>query len=189
MKGLLFSILLCVFCITTDLKALPAQVIIIRHAEKPATPEGDSLSTKGRERAAAMVPYFMETKELITNGTPFAIYATSPSKANTSRRSIETVTPLAEKLGLTLKSGFEFDDYKKMVDEIKNDASYHDKTVLICWEHSHIPEIARAFGALQTPGRWLNEVFDRDWVISFSKTGRATFQNIPQRLMYGDTQN
>lgn len=39
-----------------SLHAAPAQIIIIRHAEKP--PEGNQLSIKGMERAAALIPFF-----------------------------------------------------------------------------------------------------------------------------------
>ena len=51
----------------------PAQVIIIRHAEKP--PVGDDLTPKGRQRAAALVPYFLETPEVLEYKLPAAIYA------------------------------------------------------------------------------------------------------------------
>jgi hypothetical protein len=42
---------------------------------------------------------------------------------------------------------------------------------------------------LQTPAKWPGEVFDRTWVITFEPSGRALFQNLPQRLMYGDAAN
>jgi len=41
-----------------SLHADPAQVILIRHAEKPE--QGHDLSLPGRQRAAALVPYFRE---------------------------------------------------------------------------------------------------------------------------------
>lgn len=187
MKQAFILLFISIFSMTAQLPALPAQVIIIRHAEKP--PQGNELSLKGKERAAALVPYFTETESLILNGTPIAIYAMAAPKGDSSLRPIQTVKPLAEKLGLTLKDKFERDHYKKMVEEIKSDPTYHGKTVLICWEHDLIPEIARALGALQTPNRWPGEVFDRTWVISIAPYGRASFQNLPQRLMYGDTSN
>lgn len=167
--------------------AVPAQVVIIRHAEKPS--KGNNLDTRGRERAAAYVPFFQENKEIFTFGHPVAIYAMKPSKEDPSERPVETVTPLAESLKITINKNYERNDYKKMVGEIKSDKSYNDKMVLICWEHHLIPEIARAFGALQAPGLWQGTVFDRLWMITFSKTGKATFQNQPQRLMFGDSTN
>jgi hypothetical protein len=180
-------LLLALVGFSFQLYALPSQVLIIRHGEK--TGEGNSLSLKGKERAAALIPFFMETKEFLTNGTPAAIYAVQSSDQNPSQRPVETVQSLADKLKITLNTKYVQDNYKKMVDEIKSDPTYHGKTVLICWEHTVIPEIARAFGALQTPGRWSSEAYDRVWKINFNTSGRASFENLAQKLMYGDTPN
>lgn len=177
--------LLLTLCMASSLSGMPSQIIIIRHAEKAA--QGDGLSTKGRERAAALAPYFMERKEVLTFGAPAAIYAMGTSKEDTSKRPIETVTPLAEQLRLTINTSYTNETVKKMVDEIKNSPGYSGKMVLICWEHVNIPQIARAFSALQTPARWPDEVFDRNWVITYSLTGKANFQNMPQRLLFGDS--
>ncbi|MEI8365374.1 MAG: hypothetical protein WCF65_03055 [Parachlamydiaceae bacterium] len=184
------TLLFIALCLIPSLgiEALPAKVFIIRHADKPEKIEtGNSLSIKGHERAAAFVPYFMETPSLITAGTPVAIYAMAPESSDTYSHSIETVTPLAEKLKLTLITKFDKANYKKMVDEIKTTVAYNGKTVLICWDHSVIPEMARAFGALQTPARWPNTAFDRVWEISYSSTSKALFHNTAQRLLYGDS--
>ena len=187
MKHPLITALLLSFIAASSLSALPAQVIIIRHAEKPA--QGNDLSLKGKERSAALAPYLMETEQLSVHGAPVAIYAAASSKTNSSQRSVQTVTPLADQLKLKVKETFEVENYKKMVDEIKSDPTFNGRTVLICWEHSAIPEIARAFGALQTPSRWPGEAFDRTWLITFGPTGRSSFQNLPQRLMFGDSYN
>lgn len=176
-----------------SLEALPAQIIIIRHAEKSTSNHAEKkisneeLSLKGKERAAALVPYFLETPELITFNAPAAIYASIPPKPATSQRSLETVRPFADLLKITIRDIFESNDYKKMVEEIKKDPALSGKTVLICWEHTYIPEMARAFGAYQTPATWSASTFDRTWIITFQPTGKAIFQNLPQRLMFGDS--
>ena len=121
MKYSFTAAILLTFFVTANLVALPAQVIIIRHAEKP--PQGNELSLKGKERAAALVPYFTETENLITNGTPAAIYAMKAPKADSSLRPIQTVTPLADQLKIKIKDNFERDNYKKMVEEIKADST------------------------------------------------------------------
>lgn len=186
MRNLLATLLLFIVC-AGCLDAAPAQVIIIRHAEKPHTGNSLSLSTKGKERAEALVPFFMETNEFLTYGTPVAIYAMKPSKADPSERSIETVKPLAQVLKLTIKQNHDRNDYKQLVNEILNDPTYHGRLVLISWDHTVIPDIARAFKAFQAPGRWQPEIFDRVWLLNFAPDGKVTFQNIPQRLMYGDS--
>jgi hypothetical protein len=164
---------------------MPAQVIIIRHAEKPLY--GNILSTKGRERAAALVPYFLDTPDILVYGTPSAIYASGPYGDDSSIRSVETVKALAIALKLPLKDCYTHDEYPKMIEEIKKSPEYNGRMVLICWEHQAIPDIARAFGALQIPARWPVDVFDRVWVLSFQHVGKVTFQNIPQRLLFGDS--
>ena len=74
--------------------AQPAQVIIIRHAEKPDS--GNGLSLKGMKRAAALVPYFLGTESLLKFGEPVAIYAQAQRHETSSIRPIETVRPLAK---------------------------------------------------------------------------------------------
>ena len=56
--------------------AQPAQVLIIRHAEKSPQGSAVSLSIKGQERAMAFVPFFTQTPELIYQGLPTALFAT-----------------------------------------------------------------------------------------------------------------
>lgn len=171
---------------TCGLTALPAHVIIIRHAE--TTTDTHELSWKGKERAAAYVPYFLFTPELAKLGTPAAIYASTSSKnGQSSQRAVETVKELADKLQLTVFDKYEPIDYKKLAEEIKTYSAYSGKTILIAWDHATIPELARAFGAFQTPALWHITSFDRTWVISFQSTGKAIFQNLPQRLMFGDS--
>lgn len=184
------------------LEALPAQIIIIRNAEtnsnshsnkkyrnetEKKTSNSDELSLKGKERAAALVPYLLQTHEFTTFSTPAAIYAAALPQPATSQYTQDTVRPIADFLKIGIKDTFEPKDYKKMVEEIKKDTSLSGKTVLICWDYLLIPELARAFGALQTPATWPTNAFDRTWIITLQPSRKASFQNLPQRLMYGDS--
>lgn len=163
--------------------AKPARIIIIRHAEKPA--EGNELSLKGRQRAAALVPYILETPELLKDVPLVAIYAQGPKKEGSSVRSIQTVKGIAEAAKLTVIDKFTRDDFPAMFAEIRKNPAYDGKTVLICWEHKVIPDIATAFGVENPPHRWHGDSYDRTWVITF-KGDEVRFQNLPQRLMFGD---
>ena len=167
--------------------AQPAQVIIIRHAEKPA--EGSELSLSGREQAAALVPYFLETPEVLEFKTPVAIFAQDPKKETSSLRSIETVGPLADALHLKIDKDYLRDDYAKMVEEIKHRKEYDGRTVLICWEHKVIPEIAKAFGVEDAPTKWPGAVFDQTWVITLKENKAPVLKVFHQKLMYGDSAN
>src|SRR5262245_6283919 len=90
----------------------PARVIILRHAEKPE--EGNELSQKGRERAAALVPYFLETPDFFKGMPLAAIYAQGPKKEGSSIRSIQTVKGIAEAAKLTIIDKFTRDDFPDM---------------------------------------------------------------------------
>lgn len=169
------------------LEALPSQILIIRAAERPL--QGDSLSLRGRERAAALAPMITESPEFIVFGQPFAIYAAGASKSDPSKRPVETVKPLADSLKIPIIDKYTNQDYRKMIEEIQFESLYNGKTIVICWEQPLISEIARAFGALQTPARWPVDIFDRIWSITYSPTQKAQFQSLPQRLLYGDSTN
>ena len=82
--------LMLALVIACQAMAQPAQVIIIRHAEKPTS--GNELSLRGEERAAALVPFFLGADELLEFKTPVAIYAQAQKKETSSIRSIETVS-------------------------------------------------------------------------------------------------
>jgi hypothetical protein len=167
--------------------AQPAQVILIRHAEKPD--HGNELSVRGEERAAALVPYFLKTNELLNFKTPVAIYAQKPTSATSSVRAIETVKPLAAALQLDVKNAYTRDDYKRMVDEIMHAKDYEGHMVLICWDHKVIPDIAAEFGAKDAPEKWPAGDYDRTWVITFKPGATPHFNIVPQKLMYGDSDN
>lgn len=172
-------------CGNTLVYAAPAQVIVIRHGEKP--PVGDNLTLKGRERAAALVPYFLYTKALTSFGTPVAIYAEGTT-TTTPTRAMETCNPLAEQLGLKLLSQYTRNQYPAMVQEVLKNPQYNGKTVLICWEHKHIPDIVSALGVQPKMSAWPGKVYDRTLLITYKPDGTvASFKNIPQQLLFGDS--
>jgi hypothetical protein len=169
------------FCVA-GAEAKPAQVIIIRHAEKP--PVGHHLSPQGRRRAAALVPYFLETPEVTRFKTPVAVYAQKSTPEHLSHRPVETVKGLAMALGLELIQ-VPRGEYARMVAEINAKAEYEGKMVLICWEHHAMRGLARAFGVKDAPN-YPDNAFDRTWVLTFGD-GKPTFQELRQKLMYGDS--
>ena len=59
--------------------------------------------------------------------------------------------------------------------------------VLVCWHHSTLPELAREFKAPGVPATWPDRTYDRTWVLTFPNDGPVVFENLPQRLMFGDS--
>ena len=165
-------------------QAAPAQVILIRHAEKPAS--GNELNSQGWQRAKALVYFFKHTPSMTRFGTPAAIYAMAPKGPNGSLRPIQTVTPLADSLGLKINSSYKKGELAGLVGNIMSNSAYNGKMVLICWEHNIIPEIVKDFGWNAAP-QWDGNSFDRAWVLNFNGNSVVSFEDIPQRLLPGDS--
>jgi hypothetical protein len=164
MKGiLLFFISLL---LSTQAYAMPKQVIIMRHAEKPSV--GPYLSEVGEQRAQALVDYLREKPKWLQYGLPTALFAQRPDDVHHSLRSIQTLEPLAQALSLAIDEDYTRDEYPKMIEKIKRNAAYDDKVVLICWSHDALPKMAKKFGAEHAPREWLSDVYDQLWVITFA---------------------
>jgi len=165
--------------------AMPAQVVLIRHGEKPDV--GNELNAQGFERANAL-PLFFQTNPVVTQFGPVAaIYAMAPGSSDGSLRPIETVTPTARALGLPVQSTLTKDQTSELVSEIEGNPSYDGKTVVICWEHKMIPVIASGFGLKDGPEKWPGSVFDRAWVLGFhSVEGAVSLQDIGEQVLPGD---
>lgn len=194
-----------------------SQVLIIRHGEKVGDPKtdndgGPALSIRGSARAAALPSLFVPAMPQTScrlhrnhpnfNGdyrpipikgsaprfaTPNFIFATEKSKH--SNRPVETVTPSAIALDLFINDRFENkeSDIKKMTNSILTESAFSGKVVLICWHHGEIPAVAKALGIAKPP-KWDGKVFDRVWQITFPK-GKATLEDLPQMLLYGDSKS
>jgi hypothetical protein len=196
MRSFLCSLLvlsLAILVCPAPCQARPAQVIIIRHGEKPPDAKTNfNLSRKGKIRAAALAAYFHGDAGTAEHGRPVAIFAMGaddkPSEDH-SHRPVETVQPLACKLDLPVQGQFTHDRYPHLVKHVLEDPRYDGKIVLICWAHGVIPDIAKAFGVKDpTPDPWPGEVYDRLWVLDFKDNGKVAFRNLPQKLLFGDSE-
>jgi hypothetical protein len=166
--------------------AQPAQVLIIRHAEKPSEKSAVNLSLKGQERAMAFVPFFTQTPDLIYQGLPVALFATKVIPRDLSHFALETVEPLSQRLRLLTDAHYAKWDYANLAQEVLTNVKYRRKTVLICWNHEYIPRLAAALGVYPEPSPWPEKVYDRVYIIKY-KGGQASLENMPQRLLFGDS--
>jgi len=174
--------------------AAPAQIILIRHAEKPAT--GSGLSEQGFQRAEALVRFFQTNSVVTTHGTPIAIYAAAPKNEDSSIRSIQTVTPLANALRLTINTAFTRGQTHKIAVDIMENPEYNGRMILICWQHENIVEIVRELAQYNAtgpaaqvalPSVWPGANFDRVWILDLYRGRVVSFKDIPQRLLPGDS--
>jgi hypothetical protein len=176
------------------------KIMVIRHAEKPSNSpltygvtlegerESESLTVRGWQRAGALVSFFAPTNGSFQNQSlaePQFLYASKPTRRNGSRRPMETITPLAEKLANRINSHFSKDEPKEMLEE----AFLCGGVVLICWQHEFIPKIANYIlgDNVTSPQDWPEDRFDMVWVFSKdSESADYSFKQVPQNLLKGD---
>ena len=114
---------------------LPAQIILIRHADEPADPLDPHLSPAGVERAERLVSFITTDSAMTRFGLPVAVFATRTTKDGNGQRTQETVAPLARVLRLPVQTPFLGRDYPALASLIFADPAYAGTTILICWNH------------------------------------------------------
>lgn len=147
--------------------ATPAQVVIIRHAEKPEV--GNQVDSQGCERAYSLPSFFLQNSTVLAYGRPVAIYAQAPDKSDGSLRPVETIAPTAAQLNMAVDTNYIHKDFQALANEVLSSAAYNGRTVFISWEHNGIPDLAIALGAPSSvPSQWPGDVFDQAWVLTYS---------------------
>jgi hypothetical protein len=182
----LWSILLVSWMAFPTAFARPAEIILLRHAEKPAFDWNVHLSKEGRKRAAALADFLTTNPLLLSNGLPAALFAARPTFRGHGRRPAETLEPLARKLKLPIQTPEPAKDAASLAAWIMRDASLDGKTVVVCWVHEDLPALAAAFGVKHPPSHWKSSTFDRVWVITYDRN-KARLRDLPQRLLPGDS--
>jgi len=145
----------------------PAAIVMIRHAEEPDDPQNPNLSDEGAARADRFVEFMTHDPAMIRLGTPAAIFATQMTNDGNGRRTQETVAPLANLLRQTVQTPYHAKDYVKLARRVLNDPTLAGKTVVVCWNHEWLPQLAAAFGVSPQPPKWKNKVYDQVYVITF----------------------
>lgn len=154
----LLFFLLGAFCFAEE--SHPYQILVFRHGEKYLTKQDYDapLSHKGERRAAYLVGFFLEGEDPIIDQKEHEIAAICvPRIEETIRgnpvhyvRARQTVIPLyhqAQSFRLET-SGKEveiFDtlpltDPKPLFDQFMGEPRFAGKTIIVCWEHHHIPD-------------------------------------------------
>jgi hypothetical protein len=178
------------------------KLMLIRHAEKPVpaaapnpayngidsfgNPDKDSLIPQGWQRAGALIGLFTHASGALP--MPQFLFAPNLFGKGTSKRPYETITPLSQKLGITInppQAQYSKTDYEAMLTA----ATSSNGVVLIAWEHGEIPDLAAWI--LQntniTVPKWPGSRFDIVWVFDLNTTsGTYSFNQAPQLLLAGD---
>jgi hypothetical protein len=166
-----FSAGLMLLTLTSAALAAPTQVIIIRHGEKA---NGNDLCLpQGVCRAVALSRDF--TPQF---GKPSAIYAMAADSGDSSNRPVETVTPLAEALGIPVHADYTRKQLTQVTAAVENDNN--GGMVLISWEHKIIPQLVQTFCQDAAPGacasvpvKWQGSVYNQAWILNFGGDGKV----------------
>lgn len=170
--------------------AFPAEVILIRHADKlNASNDGLFLIPKGQVRAERFSDYYLKTYV-----APDYIFATVSADEEAAKvkgksyRPIQTIAPLANQLllnGATFETNFDYldENYTEMTSAIMKNPMYQGKIILICWHHGLLNKIAIALGVQQQVlPKWPGSVYDTVYVIKYDKYGAVkSFQILPNQ--------
>ena len=180
---------------------MPETVCLIRHAEKQlgagpplgvtadGRPDPRSLTPRGWQRAGALVTLFgpgraPEARAALP--TPARLLASGVGPHSESRRPIETLQPLSERLGLTLDEPFLQDELDQLATAIRASEGH----VLVAWEHKRIPLIAKSLSgdAGTVPAVWPDDRYDVIWVLRPDPSSPGVFglTQIPEMLLAGD---
>ncbi len=176
----------CLFISAEVVVGLPARVILLRHAEKPPDEADVHLSERGQARAQALAGLLTTNVTLIPKGSPEALFAPSVRRSGHTSRPYETLEPLGLKVKLPIQTPYAVGDYTRLAKFILSDPSLDGKTVVICWIHDDLPDLAAAFGVQPKPARWKETVYDRVWLITFPGN-QPSMKDIPQQLLTGDS--
>ena len=177
----------------------PDRLMFIRHGEEPdangdsgVTQDGKSdprsLSVHGWSRAGALVALFdprdADGKPLPTRAgldRPTRIFAPEPGQSN-SRRSWETVLPLAASLNLQVDLRFA----PKQTAQLAGALAAVPGPVLVAWKHEHIAEIiSHLSGVTPPPPSWPEGRYDVIYVLTRSGGGWS-FSQQAQMLLAED---
>jgi phosphohistidine phosphatase SixA len=146
-------------------------ILVMRHAEKPEDVGDPNLAPAGQARAQALAEYIPEQFF-----TPDFILAAAISKH--SARPYETVKPLSERTGTPIDATTADQDYAFLAREIRSDARYAAKHIVVCWHHGNIPSLMRALGAAggTYPDPWDPAVFNLILKLEFADALPAVVQ-------------
>ena len=174
-----------------------SRIMLIRHAEKPAGTEPPfgitvdgamdplSLTVVGWQRAGALVELFDPAVGAVRSSLarPMHLFASNPG-TNGSKRPLETITPLSQRLKLAVKASVA----PAATTQIAKILAATSGTSLTAWQYQGIPAIARHLGAVHPapPTNWPPDRFDIVWVFTRQQDGSWKFAQVPQLLLAGD---
>ena len=178
----------------------PQVVMFIRHGEKPnddGPPHGidhhgerdpHSLSVRGWTRAGGIAGLYA----CLPNATqpqlvvPQRIVATKSTDDYRSKREVNTATPVAHRLGLTIDTDYDHDHTAELCASILDDA----RPTLVVWHHGSMADLTQAFpisNRADVPAKWPADRFDLIWLLTRASEGEDFHFSVGyQEILDGD---
>jgi hypothetical protein len=155
-------------------------ILLIRHAEKPDA--GPGLSPEGEKHALAYVPFFSAYQLGSRHLTVDALFAAADSDG--SARPRLTLTPLSQALKRPINTDFIGKKYDDLAHTLLT-KDFSGKTVVICWKHGEIVQLAAALGVkpaslpakAQWPLTWPEDQFGWVLQIVYDDSGNVDLAN------------
>ena len=145
------------------------KVVIVRHGEKPpkkddkgnVVKDNGNLSCAGLNRSLKLPDVIVQKF-----GVPNHIYAPKLDTGSSTghARMFQTASPLAALYNLKINTTFEEDDTDDAATVVKS----KKKLVLMVWEHSQIPALAKSLEPNGAPTTWDDKDFDSIWILDYS---------------------
>mmetsp|Transcript_11429 Transcript_11429/g.34100 ORF Transcript_11429/g.34100 Transcript_11429/m.34100 type:complete len:306 (-) Transcript_11429:72-989(-) len=143
-------------------------VLLMRHCDKTDDSQ-THCSPKGFRRAAFIQTLFGQNGRF---PAPDRLYARKPEgKRKPVLRSMETLTPTAEKFALPIDVNYGVESYKQLAEAVRADVrsgKLADELVVIAWKHENLQALARALGWSKAPP-WRWDDFDTLFVLTYRK--------------------
>lgn len=181
MKPILVVLLSLFTCFTfLPCHATPSQIVIIRHADKLAQPEpGPALTVKGQIRAIKFAFYYLNKF-----GVPDAMIATdviADIGKGSSMREYETLAPLANllqarspQINVPILHPYDSTAYVPLAQYVLHNEAFNNKHIIICWNHTNIPQLAKRLGVKDDIKPWPAEDYDSVYVLNYNEHGELT---------------
>lgn len=119
-------------------------LLLLRHAEKPLDDKLVGLSAAGCRRAAFYADYLPQTMKHVAGGKGAIDFLFSAASTSHSCRPVQTLTPLADQLGLELNDRYRHDELgcRELADELAESEAYSGSNIVVCWHHGSILSLA-----------------------------------------------
>jgi hypothetical protein len=101
-------------------------------------------------------------------------------------RAHQTICGISDRLGIAIAADYGKGEERQLAAVL---AQSGPGTVLVCWEHSHIPALASALPLVHgtvIPERWPADRFDVIWTFTLVTSDGYMFGQVPQLLLAGD---